>query len=70
VDADKSLMVGDSLAHDVEGARRVGMRGVLLHRAGEHPSARELAARGVPVIRSLAELPGLVLGESGNLQAE
>jgi len=24
----------------------------------------------VPVIRSLAELPGLVLGESGNLQVE
>jgi HAD superfamily hydrolase (TIGR01662 family) len=70
VEPGDAVMVGDSLKHDVEGAMRVGMRGVLLHRGGEHPSARELAARGVPVIRSLAELPGLVLGESGNLQAE
>jgi len=60
VDAREALMVGDSLAHDVEGARRVGMHGVLLHRgAGEHPG--ELAARGVRVIRSLSELPELVI---------
>jgi HAD superfamily hydrolase (TIGR01662 family) len=49
-----AVMVGDSLRHDVEGAMRAGMRGVLLHR-GDSPTAaaQEL---GVPVIRSLREL--------------
>jgi HAD superfamily hydrolase (TIGR01549 family) len=57
-----AVMVGDSLKHDVEGAMRVGMRGVLLHRgAGEPPSASELAARGVRIIRSLDELPPMVI---------
>src|SRR5687768_6348678 len=50
-----SVMVGDSVAHDVEGARRLGMRAVLVARAGlvESPP-------GVPVIRSLRELPPLL----------
>jgi HAD superfamily hydrolase (TIGR01662 family) len=55
VDARESLMVGDSLAHDVQGARRVGMRGVLLHRA-EGP----LPDVDVPVIRNLTDLPPLL----------
>jgi HAD superfamily hydrolase (TIGR01662 family) len=55
VDARDALMVGDSLAHDVEGARRVGMRGVLLHRADEPPPELD-----VPVIRNLLELPALL----------
>ena len=55
VRADASVMVGDSLAHDIEGARAVGMRPVLLHRAdGSAPAV------DVPVIRSLAELPELL----------
>jgi HAD superfamily hydrolase (TIGR01662 family) len=63
VEPGDAVMVGDSLKHDVEGAMRVGMRGVLLHRAGgEYPAEQELAARGVPVIRSLRELPNLVIG--------
>jgi len=55
VRADASVMVGDSLAHDIEGARGVGMRPVLLHRAGGLAPAVD-----VPVIRSLAELPELL----------
>ena len=55
VRADASVMVGDSLAHDIEGARGVGMRPVLLHRAGGSAPAVD-----VPVIRSLAELPELL----------
>jgi putative hydrolase of the HAD superfamily len=53
-----AVMVGDSLRHDVEGAMRAGMRGVLLHR-GDSPTAaaEEL---GIPVIRSLRELPTLL----------
>jgi putative hydrolase of the HAD superfamily len=55
VEARDAVMVGDSFAHDVEGARRVGMRGILLHRA-DGP----LPAVDVPVIRSLADLLALV----------
>jgi len=59
----EAVMVGDSLRHDVEGAIRAGMRAVLLHRGGgEHPRERELTPRGVRVIRSLGELPNLVIG--------
>ena len=55
VDAGESLMVGDSLTHDVHGARAVGMRGVLLHRAGG-----PLPDVDVPVIRDLTDLPTLL----------
>jgi putative hydrolase of the HAD superfamily len=51
----ESVMVGDSLAHDVDGARRLGMRGVLVSRTG--PVAAPL---DVPVIQSLRELPALL----------
>jgi putative hydrolase of the HAD superfamily len=53
VAARESLMVGDSLTHDAEGARAVGMRAVLLCRA-----SAVTAPAGIPVIRSLTELPG------------
>jgi putative hydrolase of the HAD superfamily len=53
--AGESVMVGDSIAHDIEGARRVGMRGILVHRSDDPvPDA------DVPVIRSMAELPRLL----------
>jgi len=54
--ANESVMVGDSLPHDIEGARRVGMRGVLVHR-GDSGLAPVNAPADVPVIRSLKELP-------------
>jgi putative hydrolase of the HAD superfamily len=54
-----AVMVGDSLRHDVEGAIRAGMRGVLLHRGDRPVDASE---SGVPVIRSLRELPALLIG--------
>ena len=56
-DASESVMVGDSLSQDIEGARRVGMRGVLVRRS-EAISAAETT--DVPVIRSLRELPELL----------
>ena len=63
VPPDAAVMVGDSVRQDVEGALGAGMRAVLLHRrSDDHPRAQELASRGVPVIRSLAELPNLVIG--------
>ena len=57
VDPAESLMVGDSIRHDIDGALATGMRAVLLHRGTPaHPRADELASRGVPVIASLREL--------------
>jgi putative hydrolase of the HAD superfamily len=55
VEACEAVMVGDSLSHDVDGARRLGMRGVLVARSG-----RIAAPAGVPVIESLRELPALL----------
>jgi putative hydrolase of the HAD superfamily len=56
VEASESFMVGDSLTHDIEGALRVGMRGVLVHRSNDPAPQTD-----VPVIRSMVELPGLLL---------
>jgi putative hydrolase of the HAD superfamily len=55
VGAAASLMVGDSYPHDIVGAERAGMRGVLVHR-----SADPAPDHGVPVVRSLLELPDLI----------
>jgi putative hydrolase of the HAD superfamily len=55
VPAADAMMVGDSMTQDIDGARGVGMRGVLVRRSGEdtrHPD--------VPVICSLKELPALL----------
>ena len=61
VAAPEALMVGDSIYHDIEGALTAGMRAALVHRSdGVHPRTEELAARGVPVLRSLTELMDLV----------
>jgi HAD superfamily hydrolase (TIGR01662 family) len=56
VEAAESVMVGDSIPHDIEGARRVGMTGVLVHRSDD-PAPRQ---RDVPTIRSLMELPDML----------
>lgn len=56
VRAEESVMVGDSVAHDIEGARRIGMRGVLVDRS-EHPPA---PPAGVTLIRTLADLPAIL----------
>ena len=49
-----TVMVGDSLAHDIDGALAVGMRGVLLRREGAPLPPRPGA--DVPVIRDLHAL--------------
>ena len=56
VEARDAMMVGDSIAHDIEGARGVGMRGVLVHRSDEPVSAPP----DVRVVRDLSELLALV----------
>ncbi len=56
VEAGDAVMVGDSVPHDIEGALRLGMRGVLVARSklsvGAPPE--------VPVIQSLRELRSLL----------
>lgn len=52
----EAVMVGDSLAHDVEGARRLGMRGILVSRSGRVQECPP----DVQVIQSLRELPALL----------
>jgi len=68
VEAGEAMMVGDSVTHDIEGARRLGMRAVLLRRSGDGLSSPLQRSLGdgygdVPVIASLSELPPLVFGE-------
>lgn len=56
VTPEESMMVGDSLLHDVRGAEGAGMRGVLLTRSGVPPPA---LPPDVCVIHSLRQLPSL-----------
>ena len=53
----EAVHVGDDLEADVGGARRAGVAPLLLDRDGLHPPGARLPG-GVPVIRSLRELPG------------
>jgi putative hydrolase of the HAD superfamily len=57
----EAAMVGDSTEDDIEGARAIGIRAVLLDRDGNHPEWTD-------AIRSLADLPA-ALGLAGTAQA-
>lgn len=57
---EEAVMVGDSFKHDIAGALSVGMRGVLLQRSGEPLRRDDASAHGVPVIRTLREVPGVL----------
>ena len=57
VDASESVFVGDSPERDMAGARRVGMRHVLL---AECPGTATCCCPHDPVIRRLAELEALL----------
>lgn len=54
VSAPEAVMVGDSVPHDIAGALRLGMRGILVARSGLSNGAPP----EVPVITSLRELRG------------
>ncbi len=53
VEASEAVHAGDSLDNDVEGARALGIRPILVQRAGEPPA-------GVEAVRVLTELPALL----------
>ena len=52
VPAEETVMVGDSVSHDVRGAERAGLHGVYLDRSGE-----SAPPEGVRTISTLAEIP-------------
>jgi len=56
VAAAQAVMVGDSVPHDIQGALRLGMRGILVARSGLSTGAPP----EVPIIRSLRELRPLL----------
>lgn len=56
VGPDHAAMVGDSVPHDIEGARQAGMRAILVSRSGLSRGAPP----DVPVIRTLRELRPLL----------
>lgn len=69
VTAAEAVMVGDSVRHDIEGARRVGMRAVLLRRSGEGLSSPLQRSLGegfddIPVMSTLASLPAWIAAVS------
>lgn len=64
VSPEEAIMVGDSYAHDVEGARAVGMKAALLRRVGHrtlpHADPEAVRTGAVPIISSLLELAALL----------
>ena len=59
VDASETVMVGDSLEEDVEGARALGMRAILIDREDRHPDVEERLTNlyGLPAALGLSR-PG------------
>jgi putative hydrolase of the HAD superfamily len=54
--AEESIMVGDSLKADVQGALAAGMQAVLLRRSGEVPPELPAAARVITSLHALMPL--------------
>lgn len=62
----EAVMVGDNVRDDIEGALGAGMRAILINRADTpHPDTAVLDAAGVPIVRSLREVPSLVGAADG-----
>jgi HAD superfamily hydrolase (TIGR01509 family) len=59
-DPDQALFVGDTLAQDVAGANRAGLRSVLLWHRDDRPPAPEPGAEPAHVIRNIPEVLELV----------
>lgn len=60
--ADRAIMVGDNPDADIQGALDSGWKAVYYDRSGNPDSeiAKELSAKGVPVISDLAQLPAVL----------
>ena len=53
----ESVMVGDSINHDIRGAQQVGMQGVLIDRMGNGVAHND---EKIPVIQTLVQLPAVL----------
>jgi HAD superfamily hydrolase (TIGR01549 family) len=64
---DQAVFVGDSRVHDIQGARAVGLRSVLITEEGgvSHLDDENFRAEPDHVIRALSELPRLVGASDG-----
>lgn len=60
VEPESAAMIGDSIEDDVEGARSLGMRAILLDRDGRYPDAEER----IPTLLALPAALGLSTGQS------
>lgn len=60
VEPEDAAMVGDSIEDDVEGARSLGMRAILLDREGRYPDVQER----IPTLLALPAALGLSTGPS------
>lgn len=60
VPASEAVMVGDSVGQDIEGARRAGMRAVLVRRGAEDEPFGRVVGDDVPVINTLRDLMPLL----------
>ena len=56
VPAGEAVMVGDSIAHDIDGALAAGMRAILLRRSGEMPPSLPTGLRVITTLRDLPQL--------------
>jgi len=67
---DEAVFVGDSRVHDIQGARAVGLRSVLITEEGgvSHLDDENFRAEPDHVIRALSELPGLVGASDGRVR--
>jgi len=61
VDPEEAAHVGDSLRDDVQGARQAGLCGILLAREPDRSSEAVRQPNQTPTIRTLEELPQLVV---------
>jgi HAD superfamily hydrolase (TIGR01549 family) len=64
---EEAMFVGDSRVHDIQGARAVGLRSVLITEEGgvSHLDDESFEAEPDHVIRALSELPGIVANDGG-----
>jgi putative hydrolase of the HAD superfamily len=60
VEAHNAVFVGDGANDELDGARRVGMQAILIHRAGEEPPWPGLDAWDGPRVSSVPQVLGLI----------
>jgi HAD superfamily hydrolase (TIGR01458 family) len=63
--AEDTLMIGDDIRTDVDGAQRCGIRGLLVKTGKYRPADLELGIEPFAVLDSIADLPGWLNDHAG-----